>query len=621
MMFSQVLLVIAVAVSVARAAPSELQDGSLQTSEELHSKGLSMAPAETTHQAREERSAYYQAFRTSERAPQPRYMYPGELSQTQNWDQEAEWQVALDEKLEKMQGYDERFPLDSTEQVNEMNLDMLTMNTQDASSIETLGMQVAASGKVTDCVATIAKRGIKIAFPTCKMYLKESIKFCKSAGGKKTHAKVCKNMLGSIAIATNECDLLAQKKQLTNEVCKTLSPPKTSKAGCKAGQLFGQVPGSSTTPVCFNSPQSKQSKTSQLPLRMYKHHQGRKNQVQLQGVTHPVKDYNPNNRKMKILEVHAIPIGQGDCTVIYCPNGNDALLFDCGSSQANMFSAEDIRGFFKNINSITVFISHGHSDHYKLIPDIFDTDTIKKIKEVRVGGPQNDYSCNKIKSWLNTVKGLGKTIVYETDSSKIHKHDFCSETKIEFEIAVGDQSSKNKNERGMVMKMTCPTCKSSSLLFPGDMEGPTADIFADKIPGFLKTTHYKMAHHGASTKANSKKWLTAISPLEVHVSHAYIGKYGHPRCDAMDILENLGTVGKTALLSGTHQSTCVDTSTGTKVPKNKDFHDRVYSTAPRTDAVCFIVLSFDENKPAETDYYCGKPSTFLTTDSCDDEED
>ena len=405
MMFSQVLLVIAVVVSVARAAPSELQDGSLQTSEELHSKDLSMAPAETTHQAREQRSIYYQAFRTSERAPQPRYMYPGELSQTQNWDQEAEWQVALDEKLEKMQGYDESFPLDSTEQVDEMNLDMLTMDTKDASSIEAPGMQAAASGKIIDCIATIAKRGIKIAFPRCKVYLKESIKFCKSASGKKTHEKVCKSMLGSITIATNECDLLAQKKKPTNEVCKTLSPLKTSKASCKAGQLFGQVPGSSTTPVCFNAPQSKQSKTSQLPLRMYKHHQGRKNQVQLQGVTHPGKDYNPNNRKMNILEVHAIPIGQGECTVIYCPNGKDALLFDCGSSQGNMFSAEYLKTFFDYIDFITVLISHGHADHYKLIPDIFnDIDIVKKIKEVRVGGPKSDYSCNKIESWLNAVK-------------------------------------------------------------------------------------------------------------------------------------------------------------------------------------------------------------------------
>ena len=103
-----------------------------------------------------------------------------------------------------------------------------------------------------------------------------------------------------------------------------------------------------------------------------------------------------------------------------------------------------------------------------MIPDIFnDLDIVKKIKEVRVGGPEKDYSCEKIKSWLNAVKGQGKTIVYETDSSKVHKHDFCSQTEIDFEIAVGDQSSSNKNERGMVMKMTCPTCKFSFLFFSG----------------------------------------------------------------------------------------------------------------------------------------------------------
>ena len=138
-----------------------------------------------------------------------------------------------------------------------------------------------------------------------------------------------------------------------------------------------------------------------------------------------------------------------------------------------------------------------------------------------------------------------------------------------------------------------------------------------------------MAHHGASTKANKENWLTAISPVEVHISHTYFGKYGHPRCEAMDILDALGTVGTTGFFSGTHQSTCVETGTGMKVAKDSDIHHRVYSTAPRTDVICFIVLSFEVNKSATTHYYCGKPSTFLTgspakflpTDDCDDDEE
>ena len=34
------------------------------------------------------------------------------------------------------------------------------------------------------------------------------------------------------------------------------------------------------------------------------------------------------------LQTYAIPVGQGDCTVIQCPNGNTVVL-DCGSSGGN----------------------------------------------------------------------------------------------------------------------------------------------------------------------------------------------------------------------------------------------------------------------------------------------
>ena len=60
----------------------------------------------------------------------------------------------------------------------------------------------------------------------------------------------------------------------------------------------------------------------------------------------------------------------------------------------------------------------------------------------------------------------------------------------------------------------------STLLFPGDMEYKTADKLATEplTKVQLKSTHYKIAHHGASTLANKKEWLDAIDPEEAHVS-------------------------------------------------------------------------------------------------------
>ena len=96
------------------------------------------------------------------------------------------------------------------------------------------------------------------------------------------------------------------------------------------------------------------------------------------------------------------------------------------------------------------------------------------------------------------------------------------------------------------MKLSCPSCldssgKSVSVLFPGDMEGKTAKQLASKFS--LHSTHYKMAHHGSSVKANKKEWLKAISPVEVHISHAYKSRYRHPHCEAIDRLVSLETLG------------------------------------------------------------------------------
>ena len=61
------------------------------------------------------------------------------------------------------------------------------------------------------------------------------------------------------------------------------------------------------------------------------------------------------------------------------------------------------------------------------------------------------------------------------------------------------------------------------------------------IKAQLKSTHYKIAHHGASTLANKKEWLDAINPDEAHVSCVY-GSFGHPRCEVIEMLvPKLGT--------------------------------------------------------------------------------
>ena len=70
----------------------------------------------------------------------------------------------------------------------------------------------------------------------------------------------------------------------------------------------------------------------------------------------------------KSVEVHALPVAQGDCTVIYCPDGDNAVLFDCGSVAGgeNRFAPDYIQKYFSEVKNITVIISHGVRDHYNI---------------------------------------------------------------------------------------------------------------------------------------------------------------------------------------------------------------------------------------------------------------
>ena len=345
--------------------------------------------------------------------------------------------------------------------------------------------------------------------------------------------------------------------------------------------------------------------------------QERSLQRYIQGHFHPAEDYNPKSRTPgTLVEVHTLPIGQGDCTVIYCNGGQHAILFDCGKKGGKSLEIPFIQSYFEDVSSITVMISHADEDHYSKIPKVFDLKKVKgkilvnKIKEVIFGGPESDYSNTTIDKWLNKTK---KPVEYQYDSNKVHKYNFCG-NDINFEVVVGKTSKKGKdfkNERGMVMKMSCKSCKSS-LLFPGDMKGMAAKGMArrskdtnDTFFGILNATHYKMAHHGASKDANEMDWLKAISPIEVIVSHMYNGsQYGHPRCEAIKSLLSIGT---TALLKdNVHNFDCIIQRKGVNHVVHLHTQYRIYSTAPTSDENCVIVLLFRKNQEATTDIYCGE---------------
>lgn len=479
--------------------------------------------------------------------------------------------------------------------------------------------------KVIHCVQMIVKNGIKGLSSECETLTEDAKRYCKKQLEMNVtmEGNVCREVLrmteaehiihregrGTPSCMGADCSLIVQaqrgkkrprehdnepgqKRPRNDEIQKCSRNEEDGKNKCEnitsckgASDLCVHPPGSAKEKFCFKNSWEKRSNTKQLSLR----------------------EFNILSLKSEdvLLRVYTLPIGQGDCNIIKCDGGKTVIIFDCGSSnkKINIFASNPkmLQKFLVGAENVTVLVSHADADHYNLIEEILTEEMTSRIDDVIVGN-------SKVAQNFNIIKQKVKEL-----SEKNKVYHFCKNENISFELHKSEASSK-KNEMGMLMKLSCTTCKSQ-LLFPGDMEGPTADEIADNYPDFLKSTHYKMAHHGASTHANSENWLEAICPMEVHVSHNYtFRRYHHPRCEAFDRLMKICSIGMaTETISSAaldHYMTCFF---DTGASNDQMVKHRVYSTAPRSDKLCLIVLSFEANEDASTDYYCDKPTNFENT--------
>ena len=482
--------------------------------------------------------------------------------------------------------------------------------------------------KVTDCVYHIAEHGLGNSIVECKSVLEHAIGYCNqllmSDVSERRHREdqACRQMLAAVKIERDMCsvgpscksavfimdddDEPPKKKQKLNSSpnSKITSPSPDSdppngtcdswaprKENCIANYLYGQTPGNSLELACIKEDLDKWSKTRMLPLRVF---EGDKRST---SESNKPPDGNP------LVEVFTLPIGQGDCNVIKCNGGKNAIIFDCGSLGGNVLDKEKeflnlMSSLLSGATNLRILISHADEDHKSLINTV--RDSFSGNVEIILGGKLSDYE--------SSIKTANAKVVADR-SYEMKEHDFCNNQDITFTFLQGNLESSNKNENGMLMKLSCKTCKSS-LLFTADMEGPTARVLAVSHKDFLSTSHYKMAHHGASTLANPKKWLEVIRPVEVHVSHRYNGGFHHPRCAAFNRLMAVGSVGMASGAPGAkpHDLACF----GEKKERNEGYdqcvYHRIFSTAPRENKICLIVLSFKAMEEATTEYYC-RPGT------------
>ena len=246
----------------------------------------------------------------------------------------------------------------------------------------------------------------------------------------------------------------------------------------------------------------------------------------------------------RVANMYALPVGQGDCTVITCPSETDPrdiVLVDCGAKPAgDIYSSSGVKEFLQleKVTRATVVITHGDKDHYNYLQDIF-TGFNKDNLDIIVGEENAVPKENLPNGKLHVVNGgkecIGNCPQFEKPE---HQHMLCGKgSPLNFNILAANVGDK-KNQKSIVLKVSYKD--GPSLLLPGDMEYNAMGEIADKLSEskVMNADFYKIAHHGAASTDSGifKKWLAAIVPNrigEVFVSHGFKNKYHHPRCESI----------------------------------------------------------------------------------------
>ena len=286
------------------------------------------------------------------------------------------------------------------------------------------------------------------------------------------------------------------------------------------------------------------------------------------------------------LHIYALPVGQGDCTVIQCPKANGdpvkgtVSIIDAGSSTKDLgINGQDIAGYLAGTQLQYVFLTHADADHLNYMDDIL----MSRNHDVDVIHP---CSWNKYGCYINSINAVSQIVPYcynIATCSKVFKDlNLCpnqpnNANRVTLSVVAsavgGCDGNKANNEDSLIVKITYG---QTSTLITGDFELTPNDMnqFLQVAGADLRSNIYKLSHHGAyNGKANQEQFLDAVDAQYVFSSSGYM--YGHPRCEIYDYYA--------AILPDSvaeHDYTCFD-SIGNRQyrPSNKSIKKAIYVTS------------------------------------------
>ncbi|MEQ9078157.1 MAG: MBL fold metallo-hydrolase [Sandaracinaceae bacterium] len=252
-------------------------------------------------------------------------------------------------------------------------------------------------------------------------------------------------------------------------------------------------------------------------------------------------------REFRVL---AIDSGQGDCTLVQCPNGSN-ILIDCGSTVHAQSSRDHVREVLSrelgDSGIDALVLTHPDRDHYNWLPEVVGS---RAVDRVLFAGDPSAYSEGQMPEWMRGRAGV--TFFGERHDAPDAPSDLLDCGPVDVHVLAAnvpagggeaDDRGWNSNSGSIVLRFGLPGADRALAILTGDATWYTERAIREAYPAsFLRAQLLRLGHHGTSVTSTEQDWVEAVQPSAAFSSAGHHASWRHPRCVVVDRVEAAGSL-------------------------------------------------------------------------------
>lgn len=236
------------------------------------------------------------------------------------------------------------------------------------------------------------------------------------------------------------------------------------------------------------------------------------------------------------LSIHFIDVGQGDSTLVLCPNGN-TMLIDGGSLSGH--TPQQLRGYLvprlapSGGDIDYLIVSHPDRDHYNLLPTTLD--------DIRVGfayyvGESGDYNLAEAFNWITGEpdESVRLTATYFDAQATPNPTIDCGAADVWILAAATPATLYPRHRSNAQSIVVMIKMGDFETVITGDATFDTENAIMGRYPAaWLDVDVLRVGHHGSRATSTQQRWVDTLKPERAIFSAAHRNGYGHPHRDVV----------------------------------------------------------------------------------------